>query len=99
MHAFADIGRVKNDRSAMPTQNQVCVPDGHASWSRVRSELVFQRGRLILGETKAERVGTWCCGGFPPAACVRTSNTHDIFGHVNLDPKPYVWTLNPMFGG
>ena len=86
MHAFADIRRAKNGCFGMLSHNEVFGSSDHTSCSRGRCELVFQRGRLILGETKAERVGTWCCGGFPPAARVRTSNTHDIFGHVNLEP-------------
>lgn len=59
------------------------MPEGHYRRSRGRCELVFQRGRLILGETEAARVGTWCCGGVPHAARVRPSNTHDNFGHVD----------------
>jgi hypothetical protein len=59
MHAFTDIWRVKNGRSAMLTQNEVFVSECHVSWSRGRSELVSQRGRLILGETKAVGRGTW----------------------------------------
>jgi hypothetical protein len=43
---------------------------------RGRSDLVSQRGRLILGETKAGEAGTCCYGRFPPAARVESYGTH-----------------------